>query len=65
MADTVQSVPIEMLIFWMFFLFQCDAGRGAAVMYDLLYNEPQKVILLFSVATITKKLDRFTNKYFQ
>ena len=32
--------------------FQCDAGRGAAVMYDLLYNEPQKVILLAGCSTV-------------
>jgi hypothetical protein len=35
-----------------FLLFQCDAGRGAAVMYDLLYNEPQKVILLAGCSTV-------------
>jgi hypothetical protein len=34
------------------FFFQCDAGRGAAVMYDLLYNDPQKVILLAGCSTV-------------
>ena len=33
-------------------LLQCDAGRGAAVMYDLLYNNPQKVLLLAGCSTV-------------
>jgi len=31
---------------------ECDAGKGAAVMYDLLYNQPQKVILLAGCSTV-------------
>merc|ERR1712223_1575020 len=30
----------------------CDAGRGAAVMYDLLYTQPQKVLLLAGCSTV-------------
>ena len=35
-----------------FSVFQCDAGRGAAVMYDLLYRTPQKTILLAGCSTV-------------
>ncbi|TRY62732.1 hypothetical protein TCAL_16597 [Tigriopus californicus] len=30
----------------------CDAGKGAAVMYDLLYSKPQKVLLLAGCSTV-------------
>lgn len=30
----------------------CDAGKGAAVMYDLLYTKPQKVLLLAGCSTV-------------
>ena len=33
-------------------LSQCDSGKGAAVMYDLLYNRPQKVIMLAGCSTV-------------
>ncbi len=32
--------------------FQCDAGRGARVLYDLLYTRPQKVLLLAGCSTV-------------
>ncbi|CAB4065790.1 GABBR [Lepeophtheirus salmonis] len=31
---------------------ECDSGKGAAVLYDLLYNKPQKVILLAGCSTV-------------
>ena len=34
------------------FCFQCDAGMGAKVMYDLLYYNPQKVLLLAGCSTV-------------
>ena len=33
-------------------MLQCDSGKGAAVMYDLLYNRPQKVIMLAGCSTV-------------
>lgn len=26
--------------------FQCEPGKGIAILYDLLYNEPQKIMML-------------------
>ena len=34
------------------FFLQCDAGMGAKVMYDLLYYNPQKVLLLAGCSTV-------------
>jgi len=31
---------------------QCDPGLGASVMYDLLYNKPQKLMLLAGCSTV-------------
>ena len=33
-------------------MLQCDSGKGAAVMYDLLYNKPQKVIMLAGCSAV-------------
>lgn len=37
-----------------FFLlsFQCEPGLGASVMYNLLYNKPQKLMLLAGCSTV-------------
>ena len=32
--------------------FQCEPGLGASVMYDLLYNKPQKLMLLAGCSTV-------------
>lgn len=34
------------------FLFQCEPGLGASVMYNLLYNEPTKLMLLAGCSTV-------------
>lgn len=34
------------------FIMQCDPGLGASVMYDLLYNKPQKLMLLAGCSTV-------------
>ncbi len=31
---------------------QCEPGLGAAVMYNLLYNPPQKLMLLAGCSTV-------------
>lgn len=33
-------------------VLQCDPGLGASVMYDLLYNKPQKLMLLAGCSTV-------------
>lgn len=33
-------------------LLQCEPGLGASVMYDLLYNPPQKLMLLAGCSTV-------------
>ena len=43
----IRSPNLEMID-----LSQCDSGKGAAVMYDLLYNRPQKVIMLAGCSTV-------------
>ena len=50
-AEVVGTMLAVVVTVFLFYL-QCDAGRGAAVMYDLLYNEPQKVILLAGCSTV-------------
>ena len=35
-----------------FTYFQCDAGKGARVLYDLLYGNTQKVLLLAGCSTV-------------
>ena len=35
------------------FVFQCEPGLGAAVMYDLLYNPPPKLMLLGGCSTVS------------
>lgn len=35
-----------------FFLPQCEPGLGASVMYNLLYNKPQKLMLLAGCSTV-------------
>lgn len=40
-------------IFFRFFLYlQCEPGLGASVMYNLLYNKPQKLMLLAGCSTV-------------
>lgn len=34
------------------FSLQCEPGLGASVMYDLLYNKPQKLMLLAGCSTV-------------
>lgn len=36
----------------MFCLFQCEPGLAASVMYNLLYNEPTKLMLLAGCSTV-------------
>lgn len=33
-------------------LLQCEPGLGASVMYNLLYNQPQKLMLLAGCSTV-------------
>lgn len=33
-------------------MFQCEPGLGASVMYNLLYNKPQKLMLLAGCSTV-------------
>lgn len=42
------------LIFFLhfFFFLQCEPGLGASVMYNLLYNKPQKLMLLAGCSTV-------------
>lgn len=35
-----------------FIFFQCEPGLAASVMYDLLYNPPQKLMLLAGCSTV-------------
>lgn len=45
-------------VMYMLFLFsflsvlQCEPGLGASVMYNLLYNKPQKLMLLAGCSTV-------------
>ncbi|GBP04464.1 Gamma-aminobutyric acid type B receptor subunit 1 [Eumeta japonica] len=40
-------------ISWLLFAFkQCEPGLGASVMYNLLYNKPQKLMLLAGCGTV-------------
>lgn len=34
------------------YLLQCEPGLGASVMYNLLYNKPQKLMLLAGCSTV-------------
>lgn len=34
------------------YIFQCEPGLGASVMYNLLYNKPQKLMLLAGCSTV-------------
>ena len=36
----------------MYVNFQCEPGLGASVMYNLLYNQPQKLMLLAGCSTV-------------
>lgn len=37
---------------YLFSPFQCEPGLGASVMYNLLYNNPQKLMLLAGCSTV-------------
>lgn len=41
-----------MLTLFVTLVLQCDPGLGASVMYDLLYNKPQKLMLLAGCSTV-------------
>lgn len=41
-----------MCITYIFFWLQCEPGLGASVMYNLLYNKPQKLMLLAGCSTV-------------
>ena len=36
----------------LFCILQCEPGLGASVMYNLLYNKPQKLMLLAGCSTV-------------
>lgn len=38
--------------YFYFAFLQCEPGLGASVMYNLLYNKPQKLMLLAGCSTV-------------
>ncbi|ODN02817.1 Gamma-aminobutyric acid type B receptor subunit 1 [Orchesella cincta] len=42
---------------------ECEPGRGAAVMYELLYNEPVKVMLLAGCSTVCTTVAEAAKKW--
>lgn len=52
-SNTLHSHCIHNSIFiFIFFSLQCEPGLGASVMYNLLYNKPQKLMLLAGCSTV-------------
>lgn len=44
-------------------MLQCEPGLGAAVMYDLLYNDPTKLMLLAGCSTVCTTVSEAAKKW--
>ena len=45
-------MDINVAFFFSILYLQCEPGLGASVMYNLLYNKPQKLMLLAGCSTV-------------
>lgn len=43
---------MDINVVFFFSCLQCEPGLGASVMYNLLYNKPQKLMLLAGCSTV-------------